>query len=89
MRKYENHKYCQVRSMETQELYTLRSLSYHVEVEPPLSSEEEIHCFYCNRLLQMFDIEAGIEGDEMWLFMLNDGEGGEAYACENCHNKYQ
>ena len=46
-------------------------------------ASEEIHCYYCGLHLRMFSED--YEGDRMWLFPLNDGEGGEAYMCEPCH----
>ena len=51
------------------------------------SDKEEIHCYYCKRPLRMFSDD--YEGDDMWLFMLNDGQGGDAYMCQACHDKRQ
>ena len=48
-----------------------------------------IQCIYCGRALQEFDPESDIEPDEMWIFALNDGEGGEGVMCEDCFNKRQ
>ena len=58
-----------------------------METETEMETEEEIHCHYCGCLLRMFSDD--YEGDDMWLFMLNDGKGGEAYMCLNCHDKHQ
>lgn len=41
-----------------------------------------IQCTYCGRELKEFSLEE--EGDEMWVFALNDGEGNEGIMCETC-----
>jgi hypothetical protein len=48
-----------------------------------------IECTYCGRMLQEFHPGSEIEGDEMWIFALNDGEGGEGVMCQSCWEKRQ
>jgi inhibitor of apoptosis domain-containing protein len=48
---------------------------------------DEIHCFYCGRLLEQWNFDDDKEGDATWIFPLDDGEGGEGIMCEDCYNK--
>ena len=49
-------------------------------------SDPLIFCHGCNRPLQMYDKDN--EGDEMWIALAHDGNGGERVYCESCYGKY-
>lgn len=54
----------------------------------PIVTVSTVNCTYCARSLKEFDINSDDEGDEMWIFPLNDNQGGEGIMCETCwHNK--